>query len=82
VMDMPLAYRKTANRIQAPAENPWVSRTTERAPARPQGEREHQGGGPDTGARWVDTGGCDSAELVFDMGYLVGYGSGGNVARP
>src|ERR1700736_5161257 len=82
-MDIPFAYRNTTNRIQAPAENPWV--------------RPNHGTSTSAatkvvanikvvdqirGARGEAAGACDSAELVFDMGYLWDTEGGGNVARP
>src|SRR5579864_8822382 len=82
-MDMPLAYRNTTNRTQAPTENPWarpnhgtMTIAATRVVANIKVVDQMRG------ARAVTTGGCDSAELVFDMGYLWDTEGGGNVARP
>src|ERR1700737_5374017 len=80
---MPFAYRNTTNRIQAPAENPWVRPnhgTSTNAATRVVANIKVVD--QIRGARWAAIGGCDSAELVFDMGYLWDTGGGGNVARP
>src|SRR5579862_8571062 len=82
-MDMPLAYRNTTNRTQAPTENPWarpnhgtMTIAATRVVANIKVVDQMRG------ARAVTTGGCDSAELVFDMGYLWDTEGGRNVARP
>src|SRR5665213_61799 len=81
-MDIPFAYRKTTKSTQAPTENPWV--------------RPYQGTSTSAARKVIANisvvaqirgdcsraSGCDSAGLVFDMGYLWDTERGRNVARP